>query len=617
MASLTWWLRLDSTSRAPDTAETLADRVRDPLWMLARQWQLAELRGHDAGSPVQATVRHESAPLSRFCAGGPPYAAAKAERFDPAAMPLDAMIEREPVRAGSAAPHHAAEAGLQLLRVLDANGLSAYRAAVLAAFPLPALGSSAILAGDDGDLLGAAIGRVPDGAAAFKALSAADPTSGLQIAAADKAKLLRAARQYTAWYRGLFSEPDAGQPSWSDDRLEYRFAVAARFPDREVVLAAPEHDGGRIGWEDLDAAEGVSLGTPAAVTTGVQSPMPAPVRFRGMPPSRCWEMEDAGQDLTTVSAAPTDLARLLVLDFALIYGSDWFLVPLRVPVGSITRVASLVVTDTFGERVLVPPVHRAAHASLPWSAFQPGGDPDLLLFPPTPAQGLRGADLEDVLFLRDEGADVAWAVEDVVEGAAARPIRRGGPDTELPLRAPPEASRYRLANGVPGHWIPLIPVDAGGSRQLLRGTVLPADHDPLATTLTRGTQLVAKQDVNLRAGPSTADAVLHVVRGGEMVTVVSPDPAGNFLEVQHGATVGWSSGKFYVIADATRALGRVLVPERTFALPDEEVPREGTRVRRAFRLARWIDGSTRLWLSRTRSTGRGEGASHLEYDLIG
>jgi hypothetical protein len=51
-------------------------------------------------------------------------------------------------------------------------------------------------------------------------------------------------------------------------------------------------------------------------------------------------------------------------------------------------------------------------------------------------------------------------------------------------------------------------------------------------------------------------------------------------------------------------------------LYEEEVPRAGARVRRAYRLARWTDGSTHLWLGTLKSTGRGEGSSGLRFDAM-
>ena len=41
------------TQQCAAMEETLKARVYDPLWMLARQWQLGEFQGEDNGSPVQ------------------------------------------------------------------------------------------------------------------------------------------------------------------------------------------------------------------------------------------------------------------------------------------------------------------------------------------------------------------------------------------------------------------------------------------------------------------------------------------------------------------------------------------------------------------------------------
>ena len=105
MASVTIWTRLEPRSGLaaappgepqPDQfALALQARVRDPLWMLARQWQVGELRGEDGGSLVQATIRTESAPLTSYRpslsgAGGP---------LDPE-VPLEAHVERKPVKLG-------------------------------------------------------------------------------------------------------------------------------------------------------------------------------------------------------------------------------------------------------------------------------------------------------------------------------------------------------------------------------------------------------------------------------------------------------------------------------------------------------------------------------------
>ena len=56
MPSITYWSRLEPSPRGTSIAESVAARVRDPLWMLTRQWQLGEFQGENAGSPMPANI---------------------------------------------------------------------------------------------------------------------------------------------------------------------------------------------------------------------------------------------------------------------------------------------------------------------------------------------------------------------------------------------------------------------------------------------------------------------------------------------------------------------------------------------------------------------------------
>jgi hypothetical protein len=64
------------------------------------------------------------------------------------------------------------------------------------------------------------------------------------------------------------------------------------------------------------------------------------------------------------------------------------------------------------------------------------------------------------------------------------------------------------------------------------------------------------------------------------------------------------------------ATGEVLLSLGNLLLYDEEVPREGARITRQRRLARWTDGSTWLWTSFRNQVGQGEGASNLRFDQL-
>ena len=145
MGSITSWLRLEPRCRDDEMTEGLRARMHDPLWMLARQWQVGEFRAEDAGSPVLARWRAESAPLTRLHLGAiAPNTNETAARYDVTTLPLEAIVERQRARAADAfdasgSLRLAVESGLQLLRLVDAQPTTKkYRAAFIKLYALAA-----------------------------------------------------------------------------------------------------------------------------------------------------------------------------------------------------------------------------------------------------------------------------------------------------------------------------------------------------------------------------------------------------------------------------------------------------------------------------------------------
>lgn len=64
----------------------------------------------------------------------------------------------------------------------------------------------------------------------------------------------------------------------------------------------------------------------------------------------------------------------------------------------------------------------------------------------------------------------------------------------------------------------------------------------------------------------------------------------------------------------TAPLGRLLAID--VPLFEEEFAREGVKVERRFRLARWVDGTTHLWVARRKEIGATVGSSGLQFDRI-
>src|SRR5512145_2968898 len=60
------WQRLEPHSRNSDFSKGVQATIHDPLWMLARQWQLGEFEGEDAGSPVYVKIQNREHKISKI-----------------------------------------------------------------------------------------------------------------------------------------------------------------------------------------------------------------------------------------------------------------------------------------------------------------------------------------------------------------------------------------------------------------------------------------------------------------------------------------------------------------------------------------------------------------------
>jgi hypothetical protein len=403
---------------------------------------------------------------------------------------------------------------------------------------------------------------------------AANPALNIDIG--DRAEVAQTASAWLEWYDALTIEPEnATQDAWLPERMEYAVSIAGRLspkPEDEVTLSADEFDDGVLDWSSFDVNAEVNMGTASddRVVAITETTVPAPLTFRGTPAPRFWELEDALIDYGLTPVGPTDLAHLMMIEYANSYGNDWFVVPLALPIGSLTRIDSLVVTDSFGVRTLLRPMGDRSLPQSNWAMWQmsyrrrPGEEPigkpvsNLFFLPPTAGRRTEGGALEDVLFMRDEMANLAWAIERVIENPLEQPTPRAEQETETgaaestgpdgTVQRPP---RYRLASRVPGHWIPLLPLQ----------------------TRTADGKIVSR----LRRG-----------------AVLQPDGS---QRVQRA------------LSDALAASGELL-------LFDEEVPREGQHLTRRRVVARWIDGSTWMWTAFRKEIGRGEGSSGLVFDRL-
>jgi hypothetical protein len=558
--SIVYWNRLEPLPAAGSIDDGLRARLADPLWMLARQWQFGELTAEDAGSPVDVSVTSEAAPFSRVQLGP---SDAPVVPYDPAQAPIEAIVEAEPVRDRDLGL--AAECGLHAVRLLRRAGFTV-DAELRAAYPLDVPAPPDRAADPAGwhahQLLA---GAVPDATALAADLAGpagATVAARLGVPEADRVTVQRLLTDWLTWYQALVlapppasTAPDGGvaPPAWDPRRLEHRGALSAVHDIGGVTLLAEQYRDGTLDWPDfaVSAAEGLGsvFGLPEPVRR-VERLLPTAVAFPGMPARRFWEIEDTGVSFAGLDPGLTDVGRVLLAEFGLVYGNDWYAAPLDVPLGTLVAIGPVVVTDSFGMATTVARIERqlvgVGGPTRPWSVVElaaPVDLPDrvrqLVAMIPTAAGVLQGEPVERVEIGRDEMANLVWAVEHVVQGVSGAGVDRSAelaPDPP-PVDPRPATRAYRLASPVPPHWVAYAPAPV----------------------------------------PGEAPGVTHLVRQ---------------------ATPG----------------SRAQVTAESTIIEEAEVPAGGIVVERGWHQARWQDGRTVLWMGRRVRPGAGGIASGLAWD---
>lgn len=553
------WIRVEAMGRSLGLDAGTQAGIADPLWMIGRQWQVGELRGDDAARPAAARVTVGTARVDRYRPAG-----AREMTPLPTEGPMERVVESMPgPDHGAASSWRAAQRGTRLLRALRRDDLDSAAYRLLAEFPFSApsdpgaLGPAAALAarvvarrGLDGDAVASASAERLD--KAFEGLAAGVKADALAI---------------IAQWRGARGAP---RGAWVDERMEYRFAAGAMTDLGPVTLVADGHDGGPLDWYsfDIDRTDRAAPAAKSELAETTVTVVPTNARFAGMPASRWWEFEDGAVHFGDLDAGPSDLARLAVADFVTVYADDWFVLPVRVVSGVLARVTRLEVFDTMGGRTTVEPAatvdrNRAPDRPRPFRLYELSGDgtggarAPWLYVPAVLASTLEGDALERVEFARDEGANLCWAVERLVEGPLGRALDRARawsssrpPSVRPRAEGPPEGQwEYRVESPTPPWWIPLLPQREASTAQ-----------------------------VRLRRARMRTWGAL------------APGEVG--------------------------PKGTLLTPNRPLRVREEEVPAGGITVERRWQFARWHDGTTHLWLQHRKRPGRGERSSGIRWDFL-
>ena len=389
--------------------------VHDPAWFLARQWQLGEHQGEDAGSPVMISYVASQVPVDLY-AGDP--------AMDPQVIPPEAIVESEPedwwttgrrIRLGQAASGHLP------------NGLAAEQDAAL---------------------------RLDDLAPPYDRFSGA--YDGLAC---------YRARVTLGLPDEVFADVPSREPAdlWDAAELVYSASFGTG-GGTGPVLDVPRHDGGDLDWFSVRSAD---AGTPTTSWPAPVEVLPNRLHYPGAPQPRWWQIEDAKVDVGGFPPDRSHLATMLLIDLVVSHADDWFSFPVAATAGTVVTMHSVQVRDTFDDVIDLA-------APTDWSLFETTGlSPTSLVVWPTVATPLNGPALDEVVIGVDEDANLLWAVERRADGRELAPQPAGpitpGPDPVGQLAADGRKSySYLPSSSVAPYWHPYEIHEIDGRRRFVQ-----------------------------------------------------------------------------------------------------------------------------------------------------
>ncbi len=616
----TGWNRLETRPRQEQFSEALQAKIHDPLWMLGRQWQVGEFTGQDTGSGIFAKVQMSYKTMTGIGAYGQTPGSYDGN------IPMEAMVESIPYNWSIKERLLMGKKWQKIMKAtLSTGDYTTYSALFTSTshpfamqFPVP----STSMATEDNIreaaevycneklvnfLSGVSVsGLNIDGAVLYNRIkdnvawstNLATDFGGSPGATTISAQLVTVRSLFLQWMNNIYPFPD-GQANWEKKQLEYQFDTYWPVDgSTQMRLTAKKYHQGHFDWYAFNQDTSTyNISSPYTADGKSMQLMIAQSGFAGMPSTRWWEFEDGKVNFCNLDGNSTDIAKIITTQFALVYQDDWFFIPYTIPVGSYAQVAGMVITDVFGVNTFVANYDidnynysSGFQASNDWKDWRwldisksdtaavsagsvnnvkPAGT---FVFLPVVNDILESDPVESVLFIRDELADMVWAIEKRVPNnmgtgwdgydranAYTALLKKIKPDTSVAVTPPADAKlSYELeTTTIPENWIPFIPVRLPGSNRQIE------------------------------------------FQRGAMPRIMAPY-APSMVRPQTGILSYGLSGSSYA----------------PYYIYEEEIPRAGAIVETSIQRTRWYNGKTLLWVGRRKYSGRGEGNSGLAYDRL-
>jgi len=470
--------RIEPNNNVYDFDEGLQARVKDPLWLLGRQWQMSEFKACNGGNIVRVEVNYTSKPLNTIIHKNS-HSQGHEDEILPFNQPLERIVEME-----------------------DEN------------------------------------------------------TNEAQ--------------------------------DWDPTRLEYRFGIK----NQDTKLNAHEYDGNQLDWFNFDLD---NLGEIEQEEQNV-SLKPSPVDFPGIPHARWWKFEDKNMDLSQISRPFLNYLQVMLLGFGLIYSNDWFILPIKQKIGHIRKLKKIKIIDSFGLVSEANPVIDSSKEKTKWEVFtlsrSEGKQSDGRIFylPNCVYRGMESKPIEQVSFMRDEMANLAWAIEQKYQNQDKEIINRN----DEPHQIYCQICRDQFSS----------------ERQL----ILHFEEKHPTYWDIQEEKIVEKIDVKGDGepgkrflGPLDLYQLMSFIPKHWIPFIPRSKNNNGEIMLRRGRTIVDLNGN-------TQYNGQILKESKH--IYEEEIPRAGILVKRVIQLVRGTDGKIYIWKSRKKETDMRRKTSGLMFDRL-